>query len=107
MKKFLVFLVTLVLLATSVVVYVQIKAEAEAPKSMPIYIEAGKRITFSHPSWTDTVVFEKGNRMYRQAGDWATVTDFKDGVLTVSWDQWGVEKYKQTAEVDRFELVTE
>ncbi len=106
MNKVIVFLVTLTFLVTAVTAYVFVKAEAEKPQAVPVFMAAGQKATFVHPKWSDTVVFEKNNRMYRETGnDWATVTSYQDGVLTVSWDRWDVENYKKSAgKPDTFEL---
>ncbi len=105
MKKFLAFLVTLALLATAVVVYVQVKDEKVAAP-VAAAADAGKTVTFVHPEWVDSVTFEKDGRIHRSSGDWATVTETKDGVLTIAWDNWGVEQYK-TTDGDLYELVVE
>ncbi len=107
MKKFLMFLVPLTFLVSAIAVYVHVKTEFEKPIPNPIFIEAGKEVTFIHPEWNDGIVFEENNRLHRKKkNDWATATGFKDDILTISWDHWGVEKYKRTAP-NTFEFYTE
>lgn len=57
-------------------------------------------ITFKHPSWTDEMILEGKNRIYRNSlpGEKATVVEKTDNSFTLVWDNWGTETFVKQAD---------
>lgn len=56
-----------------------------------------KTAQFSHPAWTDTMVFDSQNRAHRSSrvNETAKVIKHSDDKIVLSWDNWGVESFRR------------
>lgn len=52
-------------------------------------------LTFQHPSWTDDMILEGENRIYRASmpSETASIVEKTGNSFTLAWDNWGTETF--------------
>lgn len=90
------FLVVLLVLIASIVYYVD---------ETQVIINLPEQVRVKHPSWSDIIIPETGNRVHRKSNsDGATITNITDNSFVLEWDKWGAEIFQKDPETDVYTL---
>lgn len=109
MKKIMPFLMVLAVLAAGIVYYVyetqKVPVEASAPQEEVVMVNLTKPVQINHPAWQDTIVPDKGNRVYRKSNhDGAQISEITDNSFVLTWDGWGIEVFQKNPQTGVYTL---
>ena len=100
-KQLILFIILLIMLIAILVGYTVAKKNYD-PLQRLVFETSQKQedmitpIQFQHPDWTDTMILEGNNRMYRESIlDYATIIEKTPDSYTIKWDKWGTETFKK------------
>lgn len=100
-KQLMLFIILLIMLIAILIGYTIAKKNYD-PLQRLIFETNQKQIDmtipvqFQHPDWTDTMILEGNNRMYRESIlDYATIIERTPDSYTIKWDKWGTETFKK------------